>query len=55
LLGKGAAIACEPRLDLPWHIGSDRYRTTCVAHQASAGDRPTCLASFALLLEPFMK
>jgi hypothetical protein len=22
---------------------------------ASAGDRPTCLASFALLLEPFMK
>ncbi len=22
---------------------------------ASAGDRPTCLVSFALLLEPFMK
>ncbi len=32
LLGKGAAIPCEPRLDSHQHIDSERYRTVRVAH-----------------------
>ncbi|MDA3933857.1 MAG: hypothetical protein PF630_05965, partial [Gammaproteobacteria bacterium] len=31
-LGKGAAIACKPRLDSHRHIGSERYRTVRVTH-----------------------
>ncbi len=55
ILGKGAAIPCEPRLDSHRHIDSERDRTTRVAHWLLRAIVQVGLASFALLLEPFMK
>ncbi len=46
-------VLFEFRPNLALHFERSPLKHSC--GYASAGDRPTCLASFALLLVPFMK